>query len=111
VSPSTFVSVEVDADTAVAARLALGAGSGGMAVRLAQRAWTLVDLAAEPPGWVALAGVRDADGAEPVLVELLVEPRHLGQGLERDLLDAVTQRLRAAGARRLHIGAEISLEL
>jgi GNAT superfamily N-acetyltransferase len=111
VTSSTYVSVEVDADTAASVRRALGSGPDGGAADGPRRLWTLVDLTAEPPGWFALAGVREVDGDEPLLVELLVHRRAHGQGLERDLLDVVTLRMRAAGARRLRIGPGISLNL
>lgn len=112
-SAGPHVSVELDAQTAARARQALAGPDGGSTAQAptADRTFALVDLGAEPPGWVALAAVAGVADAEPLLVELLVQPGVSGRGLERDLLDAVTDRLRAAGARRLRMAAGVALDL
>jgi hypothetical protein len=113
-STGPYVSVELEAATADRARLVLAGPGGGPAAPIGPGlvcSYALVDLAAEPPGWVALATVTAADSDEPTLVELLVDFRFAARGHERDLLDAVTDRMRAGGARRLRIGPDVGLEL
>jgi GNAT superfamily N-acetyltransferase len=108
--------VELDDDTGdLARRLLAGPAGEGPAARVAAtgrpRTYALVDLTAEAPGWVAVAAVIGAGTADPVLAEILVEHAHRGQGHERALLDAVADRMRACGARRLEIAGGLTLDL